>query len=146
MRYRDRGQSDCLHPPVCVDQCIKLHCHLTGLWCVVPSPLIPFFDILLDEESQLQRNTQTFVVVSDDAGGKQVTVLRVEKLVPRLCLVAHAWKCPPFGSQVILRSKEYGYQYLYSAFSFYSIGEASGTFIFVIVEAAGKKHAREVPN
>lgn len=54
---RDRGQSNGLHAPICVNERVQLDLHLAGLRRMKHSFVMVSFDILLHEESQLKRQS-----------------------------------------------------------------------------------------
>lgn len=72
---RDRGQSNRLHAPVCIDESVQLNLHLAGLRSMKHSFVMVSFDILLDEKSQLKWQAQASIIRAFKPLGKQVAVL-----------------------------------------------------------------------
>lgn len=72
---RDRGQSNGLHAPVCVDKRIQLELHLAGLRSMKHSFVMVSLDILLDEKRQLKWQSQASFIGAFEPLGEQVAVL-----------------------------------------------------------------------
>ena len=74
--HRYRREMYCFHAAVRGYQLVQLHSHLTSLRRVEPASIVSAFDVALDIDAQLQKQTQALVLVSSNPGRKKVLILR----------------------------------------------------------------------
>ena len=77
MRDRNRRQPNRLHAAIRLDEAVQLRLHGAGLRRVEPARVVRPLDVLLDEETQLQRQAQSLVFEGHQACRQQFAVLGV---------------------------------------------------------------------
>ena len=77
-RHREWRHPNRLHLSIRIDKRVDLDSELASLWRLEPPSIIPTLDEAFNEEGELKRETQAFVLVSLQTQRNQAFIFRIQ--------------------------------------------------------------------